>query len=97
MRNFGLLLGVLIGVAVFERPSSAQSLDYSLFERTLDALRNDVPVVIDTSGRWIHLEGVGKSMPPHARTFMWLNRAHFSQKYAGIPQVVDTLMDQSLL
>ncbi|HEX5537254.1 MAG TPA: glycosyltransferase [Sphingobium sp.] len=63
----------------------------------LDALRNDVPVVIDTSGRWIHLEGVGKSMPPHARTFMWLNRAHFSQKYAGIPQVVDTLMDQSLL
>ena len=39
MRNFGLLLGVLIGVAVFERPSSAQSFDYTIFERTLEALR----------------------------------------------------------
>lgn len=63
----------------------------------LDALREGVPVAIDTSARWIHLEGVGKSMPPHVRTFMWLNRSHFSEKYAGTPQVVDTLGDQSLL
>lgn len=63
----------------------------------LDALGEGVPVVIDTSARWIHLEGVGKSTPPHVRAFMWLNRSYFSEKYAGIPQVVDTLMDQSLL
>lgn len=63
----------------------------------LNALREGVPVVIDTSGRWIHLEGVGKSMSAHMRTFMWLNRSHFSEQYAGTPQVVDTLMDQSLL
>jgi CubicO group peptidase (beta-lactamase class C family) len=39
VRNFGLLLGALIGVAVFERPSSAQSFDYYVFERTLEVLR----------------------------------------------------------
>lgn len=44
MRNFGLLLGVLIGVAVFERPSSAQSFDYTIFERTLEALRIDAGI-----------------------------------------------------
>ncbi len=63
----------------------------------LDALQQGVPVTIDTSARWIHMEGVGKSMPPHVRSFMWLNRAHFSQTYADTPHVVDTLMDQSLL
>lgn len=41
MRRFGLLIGALIGVAVFERPSSAQSpvLDYAVFEGSLDGLR----------------------------------------------------------
>jgi GT2 family glycosyltransferase len=63
----------------------------------LDALAEGVRVTIDTSARWIHMEGVGKSMPPHVRSFMWLNRARFSAQYAGTPHVVDTLMDQSLL
>jgi CubicO group peptidase (beta-lactamase class C family) len=41
VRRFGLLIGALIGVAVFERPSSAQSpvLDYAVFEGSLDGLR----------------------------------------------------------
>ena len=40
MRIHGLLLGALIGVAVFEQPSSAQqNLDYAVFERTLESLR----------------------------------------------------------
>jgi CubicO group peptidase (beta-lactamase class C family) len=40
VRIFGLVCGALIGVAVFEQPSSAQSaLDYDLFERTLESLR----------------------------------------------------------
>jgi GT2 family glycosyltransferase len=30
----------------------------------LDALAEGVRVTIDTSARWIHMEGVGKSMPP---------------------------------
>jgi CubicO group peptidase (beta-lactamase class C family) len=65
VRNFGLLLGVLIGVAVFERPSSAQSLDYSLFERTLDALRNEagIPAIsaaIVQDGKIVWTSGLGK-------------------------------------
>jgi CubicO group peptidase (beta-lactamase class C family) len=40
VRKLGvLLLGALIGVAVFEQPSSAQSLTLRLFEDTLDSLR----------------------------------------------------------
>jgi hypothetical protein len=63
----------------------------------LDALAEGVRVTIDTSARWIHMEGVGKSMPPHVRSFMWLNRCPLlNAQYAGTPHVVDTLMDQSL-
>jgi CubicO group peptidase (beta-lactamase class C family) len=40
VRKLGLLIGVLIGVAVDERPSSAQSVwDYQLFESALQSLR----------------------------------------------------------
>ena len=40
MRKLGvLLLGALIGVAVFEQPSSAQSLTLRLFEDTIESLR----------------------------------------------------------
>jgi GT2 family glycosyltransferase len=63
----------------------------------LDALAEGVPVMIDTSARWIHMEGVGKSMPPHVRSFMWLNRSYFSMAYARKPHVVDTQLDLSLL
>jgi CubicO group peptidase (beta-lactamase class C family) len=35
---------VLIGVAVFEQPSSAQSLTYGLFEGTLDSLRAEAGI-----------------------------------------------------
>jgi CubicO group peptidase (beta-lactamase class C family) len=39
VRRFVLLIGALIGVAVFEQPSSAQSLDYAVFQSTLESLR----------------------------------------------------------
>jgi len=39
VRISGLLFGALIGVAVFEQPSSAQNLTYELFGRTIDSLR----------------------------------------------------------
>ena len=41
------------------------------------------PVEIDESARWIHMEGVGKPKPPAVRSFMWLNRALFSQRFAS--------------
>jgi CubicO group peptidase (beta-lactamase class C family) len=42
----GLLIGALIGLAVFEQPSSAQSLDYdyAVFESTLESLRNEAGI-----------------------------------------------------
>jgi CubicO group peptidase (beta-lactamase class C family) len=39
VRILGLLVGVLISLAVLEQPSSAQSLTYELFTRTLESLR----------------------------------------------------------
>jgi CubicO group peptidase (beta-lactamase class C family) len=44
VRILGLLSGVLISVAVFEQPSSAQSLTYELFARTLESLRNEAGI-----------------------------------------------------
>jgi GT2 family glycosyltransferase len=41
------------------------------------------PVRIDEAARWIHMEGVGKAKPPHVRSFMWLNRALFTRRFAG--------------
>lgn len=63
----------------------------------LEFLKQGFEVVIDHSARWLHLEGVGKSMPPHVRTFMWLNRCLFSEHYEAFKQVVDTSADQYLL
>jgi CubicO group peptidase (beta-lactamase class C family) len=44
VRILGILSGVLISVAVFEQPSSAQSLTYELFARTLESLRNEAGI-----------------------------------------------------
>ena len=65
MRNFGLLLGVLIGVAVSEQPSSAQILDYTVFERTLEALRIEagipaISAVIVQDGKVAWARGLGR-------------------------------------
>jgi CubicO group peptidase (beta-lactamase class C family) len=65
VRILGLLCGVLISVAVFERPSSAQDLTYDLFERTLDALRNEagIPAIsaaIVQNGRVAWTRGLGR-------------------------------------
>lgn len=63
----------------------------------LDHLRHGGTVAIDRSARWIHMEGVGKTMPPSVRSFMWLNRCTFSERYAACPQVVDVTAEQALL
>jgi CubicO group peptidase (beta-lactamase class C family) len=44
VRISGLLVLALIGVAVFEQPSSAQNLDYAVFEATLEGLRNEAGI-----------------------------------------------------
>ena len=47
------------------------------------------PVRIDESARWIHMEGVGKAKPPFVRSFMWLNRALFTRRFAASDLVAD--------
>jgi CubicO group peptidase (beta-lactamase class C family) len=44
VRKFSLVLGVLIGVAASEQPSSAQSLTFSLFESYLESVRIEAGV-----------------------------------------------------
>ena len=55
------------------------------------------PGLIDETARWIHMEGVGKPKPPAVRSFMWLNRALFSRRFAGSPHVPrsQTITDSS--
>lgn len=55
------------------------------------------PVVVDSSSRWIHMEGVGKEKPPSVRSFMWLNRAIYSDRFDDSRFVVDTALDLQLL
>ncbi len=55
------------------------------------------PIVLDQGSRWIHMEGVGKDMPPAVRSFMWLNRIHYSLQFQDSPLVVDSIADQALL
>ncbi|TYB84071.1 glycosyltransferase family 2 protein [Oceaniovalibus sp. ACAM 378] len=54
-------------------------------------------IVIDNTARWIHMEGVGKAKPAHVRSFMWLNRALYSQKFADSDLLSDESADLSLL
>ncbi len=63
----------------------------------LDHLQRGGAVTIDRTARWIHMEGVGKAMPPYVRSFMWLNRAAFSERYATSPAVVDVAAEPMLL
>lgn len=48
---------------------------------------------IDETARWIHMEGVGKAKPPAVRSFMWLNRVLFSQRFANSGLVAPTSTD----
>lgn len=64
MRTLRLLIGVLIGFAVSEQPSSAQSLTFDLFERTLESLRTEagipaISAVIVQDGRIAWARGLG--------------------------------------
>jgi GT2 family glycosyltransferase len=54
-------------------------------------------IVIDPDSRWIHMEGVGKAKPPSVRTFMWLNRAHYSKKFEGSTLLASSEIDLFLL
>lgn len=63
----------------------------------LKALAAGHAVVVDETSRWIHMEGVGKATPPAVRSFMWLNRALYSRRFADSPFVVGVTEDLSLL
>ncbi|WP_172332533.1 glycosyltransferase family 2 protein [Mangrovicoccus sp. HB161399] len=54
-------------------------------------------IVLDSTSRWLHMEGVGKEMPPAVRTFMWLNRAHYTQRFCDNELVVDAETDLTLI
>lgn len=56
-----------------------------------------IPVTLDRSARWIHMEGVGKAMPPSQRTFMWLNRYFFSQRFRNSGFVADAADEMDML
>jgi CubicO group peptidase (beta-lactamase class C family) len=65
VRILGLLAGVLISLAVLEQPSSAQSLPYELFTRTLESLRREagIPAIsaaIVQDGKIAWSSGFGK-------------------------------------
>jgi CubicO group peptidase (beta-lactamase class C family) len=65
VRTLRLLIGVLIAVAVSEQPSSAQTFDYTVFERTLEALRIEanIPAIsaaIVQDGTIAWTRGLGK-------------------------------------
>jgi CubicO group peptidase (beta-lactamase class C family) len=64
VRKLGLLVGVLIGVALCEQPSSAQiPLPYELFKRTIDSLRVEAGIpgmsVAIVENRTIWASGLG--------------------------------------
>lgn len=56
-----------------------------------------VPVVLDRTARWIHMEGVGRAMPPSMRTFMWLNRYFFTNRFRSSAFVVAASDEMDLL
>lgn len=54
-------------------------------------------IVLDETSRWLHMEGIGKPKPPSMRTFMWLNRARFSERFRDSEFLLDPTADQELL
>lgn len=54
------------------------------------------PVRLDRA-RWIHMEGVGRQMPPLLRTAMWLNRALYTRRFAGSDLVAPAVTDLTKL
>jgi len=63
----------------------------------LKVLESGRDIVVDHSARWIHMEGVGKPKSPPVRTFMWLNRALYSRRFADSPFVLGATADLTLL
>lgn len=55
------------------------------------------PVRVDRTTRWLHLEGAGSGASPALRTAMWLNRALYSQRFAGSPLVAPVQTDLTRL
>lgn len=50
-------------------------------------------ITLDETARWIHMEGVGKANPPFVRSFMWLNRALFTRRFADSDLVAPDATD----
>ncbi|WP_171060969.1 glycosyltransferase family 2 protein [Poseidonocella sp. HB161398] len=63
----------------------------------LQLLNGGYDIVLDSTSRWLHMEGVGKEMAPAVRSFMWLNRAHYTQRYCNDKLVVDAETDLTLI
>ena len=63
----------------------------------MEFLSNGGEIVIDKESRWLHLEGVGKAKPPAVRTFMWLNRARFTNRFEQSELLVEPEDDRILL
>lgn len=63
----------------------------------LQLLRSGYRIELDTSSRWVHMEGVGKPKPPAMRSFMWLNRAFYTQRFLGDPLIADADTDLTQL
>ncbi|MGV6848830.1 MAG: glycosyltransferase family 2 protein [Marinibacterium sp.] len=55
------------------------------------------PVRLDRSSRWLHLEGAGAGAPEALRTAMWLNRALYSDRFAGSDHLAPALTDLTRL
>ncbi len=56
-----------------------------------------IEIKLDRSARWIHMEGVGRTMTPAQRTFMWLNRYFFTQRFRASAFVVDAADEMDML
>lgn len=63
----------------------------------LRMLERELPIMLDINARWIHLEGGGKAFSPPQRTFMWLNRYLFTERFGQSRYVVGSLDDMELL
>lgn len=63
----------------------------------LNFLENGRRIEIDTDAHWYHLEGVGREKPAFLRTAMWLNRIHFSHRFAENKHVLGSAVDLAVL
>lgn len=84
-------------VAVGRLPEDYIFAYYEDADFCLQLLRQGYRIELDTTSRWLHMEGVGKPKPPSVRSFMWLNRAFYTQRFLGDPLVAGADTDLTQL